>query len=68
MLLTLHLFTFIGMSINRWKGISIELRDGPMILIVPMYIGYITLVSTKIANFLVNPVLDNMIKNENIRL
>ena len=56
------------MAINRWKGLSVELRDGPMILIVPMYIGYITLVSTNIANFLVNPVLDNMIKNENIRL
>ena len=66
--MTLHFFTFIGMAINRWKGLSVELRDGPMILIVPMYIGYITLVSTNIANFLVNPVLDNMIKNENIRL
>ena len=58
MLLTLHFFTFIGMSINRWKGISIELRDGPMILIVPLYIGYMTIVSTNFAKFLVNPVLD----------
>jgi len=62
----LHLITFIAMSMNATKSLNTFWRDGPMVMISPIYLGYITSVSLKFANFYINSVHFISEKNQHV--
>ena len=55
-LIVLHVVTFIAMALNATKSLNSIWRDGPLIAIAPVYLGYITYVSTSWTEFILEPV------------